>query len=165
MTSFSRLLFWLSICWALICIFILTIGQSLPFEFSNDNTAQGFYVLVLFTLPLAILLTLIKQRSIRKTQTVRILTIIAAIFSFLFLCLYVFGKTMCGYITDEILFVNQSDKSVKIIKRHYDCGATDSDLPKYKYYKIKELTSQILYSKKVDTAQLDKNFWIRIDNK
>lgn len=72
---------------------------------------------------------------------------------------------MCGYITDEVLFVNKSDTTLKIIEKHYDCGATDSDLPKYEFYKTKALTRQILYSKQIDTLRLDKKDWIKTSNK
>ncbi len=71
------------------------------------------------------------------------------------------GATMCGFITDEILFVNKSDSSLQIVKRHYDCGAGDTDFPKYEFYKIRIITNQILYSKKVDTAQIKQDVWIR----
>ena len=69
---------------------------------------------------------------------------------------------MCGYNTDDILFVNKSDSSLKVVKSHYGCGAYDSDMPKYEFYKMKSLTKEILYSKKVDTAELDKREWIRM---
>ena len=68
---------------------------------------------------------------------------------------------MCGYMTDNVLFINKSDSSLKIIERHYDCGAYDSDMPKYEFFKMKKLTQQIFYSQKIDTLYIDKDIWIK----
>ncbi|TMI62593.1 MAG: hypothetical protein E6H07_14360 [Bacteroidetes bacterium] len=161
MILFLRIIFWTSISWIVLCLFVLTIGQYMPFQFSNESSAETFYALVWLIFPVAVLLTLLKKVISPENRTSKALIIFLAIVSFLFLSVYVFGRTMCGYITDDILFVNKSDTSLKVIKRHYDCGAYDSDLPKYEFYKMKSLTKQILYSKKVDTTKLDKNKWIR----
>jgi hypothetical protein len=142
----------------------LTIGQYLPFQFNNQNTAESFYHLIWLTFPLAILLTLLRPGKNSK-GTGKALTIVAAIVSLVFLSFFVFARTMCGYITDEVLFVNKSDTTLKIVEKHYDCGATDSDLPKYEYYKTKALIRQILYSKQVDTLRLDKNEWLKTNSK
>jgi hypothetical protein len=141
----------------------LTIGQYLPFQFSNENTAQKFYLLIWLTFPLAILLTLLRPGK-NSRGTGKALTIVTAIISLVFLSFFVFGKTMCGYITDEVLFVNKSDTSLKIVEKHFDCGATDSDRPKYEYYKTKALTRQILYSKQIDILRIDKTEWSRANN-
>lgn len=164
MTTFRRIFFWISTCWIIVCAFILTIGQYLPFQFSNENTAQNFCLLIWLTFPLAILLTLLRPGKTSK-GTGKALTVATAIVSPVFLSFFVFGKTMCGYITDKVLFVNKSDTGLKIVEKHYDCGATDTDLPKYEYYKTKALTRQILYSKQVDTLGLDKNEWLKKNGK
>lgn len=160
MTTSQRIVFWISTCWIFLCAFILTIGQYLPFQFSNENTAQNFYLLIWITFPLSILLTLLRPGKNSK-GTGKALTIVTAIVSLVFISFFVFAKTMCGYITDEVLFVNKSDTSLKVVEKHYDCGATDSDLPKYEYYKTKALTRQILYSKQIDTSHLDKSEWMK----
>ena len=156
------MILWISIIWIFVCLFILTIGQYLPFRFSSDNSAQTFYILVWLTFPAAVLLTLLHKDQVTNRRPFKGLKIFIAVVSFLFLSLYVFGKTMCGYITDDILFINKSDTTLKIIKRHYDCGAYDSDLPKYEFYKMKSLTKQILYAKQIDTTQLNKDEWTRM---
>ena len=160
MTTPTKRLFWFSIFWIILCVFILTIGQYLPFEICNENFAKVFYTMIWFTLPICILLTLIRRDKKSTKPTIKILTIVIAVGTFLFLAVYVFGMGMCGYITDDVLFINKSDTSLKIVKRHYDCGAYDSDMPKYEFYKMKPLTKQILYSKKIDTLQIDKKDWI-----
>lgn len=164
MTTFSKIIFWLSIGWIIICVFALTVGQYLPFEFHNEKSSRGFYILVCLTFPLSVLLTARRANS-NKNQTVKVVAIVFSILSFLFLSILVFGKTMCGYTTDEIVFVNKSDSSSKIIKKHYGCGAWDSDLPKYEFYETKVFTRQMSYSKRVDTLLIDKNLWIRKSNK
>jgi hypothetical protein len=164
MTTSQRIVFWVSTCWIILCVFILTIGQYLPLQFSNENIAQNFYRLIWLTFPLAVLLTLLRPGRNSK-GTGKALTIVIAIVSLVFLTLFVFGKTLCGYITDEVLFVNKFDTNLKIVERHYDCGATDNDLPKYEFYKTKALTRQILYSKQIDTLHLDKNEWIKANGK
>ena len=144
-------------------MFILTIGQILPLQFSDEITSLFFYFLILLTLPSAILLTLLKPAK-NSTGTRKGLTIAAAVISFIILIFFFFGKIMCGYITDKTLFVNKSDTTMKIVKKYYDCGATDSSFPEYEFYKTKPLIKPILYSKKIDTLYLNKSDWVRINN-
>jgi len=122
------------------------------------DTAQGFYGLGACTFPIAIILTSVRPN---KNRVYKAATIIVAIISIPILGLYSFEAGMCGYITDDILFISKSDSSLKIIERHYDCGAVDSDKPKYEFFKIKHLTRQILYSKKIDTSLINKDIWLR----
>jgi hypothetical protein len=158
MNIFSRILFWTGATWAVTCFLILTVGQYLPFEFANMKIAERFYGLVWCTFPIATLLTLVRQQTKR---VLKVITVVVAIASLPILGLYAFGVGMCSYSTDNILFINKSDSSLKIIERHYGCGAYDSDLPKYEFFKMKYLTQQILYSKKIDTLLIDKGIWIR----
>lgn len=162
MNRFTKTIFWVSIFWIVTCLFILTAGRFLPFEFSDASTAQSFYVLVGCTFPLAFISILAKPS---KSKTLKALIIIIAVISVPFFAFYSFAAGMCGYITDKTLFVNKTDSSLKIIERHYDCGAYDSDMPKYEYFKVKQLTKQILYSKKIDTTNISKETWQRKSSK
>ena len=158
MTKSVRILFWVSIIWIFICLFILIFGHYLPFQFNSDSLTLLFYTIVWLTFPAAVLVTLFKKS---KNEIFKALKIVVALISFVFLGFNVFGKFMCGYIVDNVLFVNKSDTALKIVERHYDCGAYDSDFPKYEYHKIKYLTKQISYSKQVDTTLLKKSEWTR----
>jgi hypothetical protein len=158
MNKVAKTLFWIGISWSILCLSVLTVRHYFPLEFSNENTARGFYGLIGCTFPIAFLLTLVRQSN---GGVYKAIAIFIAIISIPILALYAFSSGMCGYTTDKILFINKSDSSLKIIERHFDCGALDSDMPKYEYYKMKPLTSQILYSKKIDTLLIDKDDWIR----
>jgi hypothetical protein len=115
MNRFAKTLFWISISWIFICLFILTVGQYFPFAFSNENTAQGFYGLVACTFPIAVILTSVRPS---KNRVYKAATIIVAIISIPIPGLYSFETGMCGYITDNVFFISKSDSSLKIIERH-----------------------------------------------
>ena len=75
-----------------------------------------------------------------------------------------FGKSMCGDITDKTLFVKKGTNSDKIIVRHFDCGATDSGPAKYEIVKVVDVFSVFNFVTKVDTAKIDKSAWIGMKN-
>ena len=158
MNVVAKTLFWLGISWAIISFFILAAGQYLPFEFSNENTGRAFYGFVGCTFPIAVVLTLVRPVIGRVHKAI---AVFIALVSVPILALYALGSGMCGYVTDNVLFINKSDSSLKIVERHYDCGAYDSQMPEYVFFEMKPLTNQILFSKKIDTLLIDKNIWLR----
>ena len=68
---------------------------------------------------------------------------------------------MCGYVSDKVLFIKKENQSAKILQRHFDCGAYDSDSPKYEFIKIIHLNSFLNYVEKIDTIKMTKSEWIR----
>lgn len=158
MNKVGNILFWFGVISSFVSLLILIGGSYLPFEFSDENFGKGFYGLMACTFPIAIAFTLVRPNS---NKNYRIFAIVIAIISLPILALYILGSQMCGYITDETLFTSKIDTSEKIIERHYDCGAYDSELPKHEFFQIKPLTQKVYYCKKIDTLLVDKTKWFR----
>ncbi len=160
MKRFKNLFYWTGISLGTVCIFIITVGQYLPFEFTNQSAAFTFYTIIGCALPVASILVLLKPL---KSRLLKIILVVIAIISVPILGLFAFGSSMCGFSTDKVLFVKKSDSTYTITQRHYDCGAWDSDLPDYKYFKIKKITTDIIYAKEIDTLRLNFSIWRRVD--
>jgi hypothetical protein len=73
------------------------------------------------------------------------------------------GST-CAWTTDKVFFENKQNSSVKIVQRHFGCGATDSSYPTVKVFRVREITSDLIWVTEIDTTQIDKSEWIRIEN-
>jgi len=71
---------------------------------------------------------------------------------------------MCEWETYKTLFENKQNPTTKIVHRSSNCGAFDTT-PYYKVCKIKEITPFFILATEIDTNQINKNEWIRIENK
>ena len=163
MRSTVKIIFWLAVVWIVFCLIFFIAGQLLPIEFSSSKYAHLFYTILWLTLPVAILLTLVDKNKARRWLRSPSLRIIIAIVTFVFFGIFLFGKTLCGYGSGVVLFVDKEDTAVKIVERSFGCGAYDSDLPKSEFVKVKPLTGWLRYVKHVDTAKLDRRKWVQPD--
>lgn len=145
------------------CVFTMTFGQFLPFEFSSLDIRFYYYTTVLFILPIAISIKVYGGYKEKENHVPNVLaSMFAGFVSFIFILLFWFANTMCGYITDNVLLEKKSIFSTTIIERHYDCGATDSGPAKYEYASITPVIPFFVnYIIKVDTAKIDKNLWVK----
>jgi hypothetical protein len=159
--TLSKIIYWFGITYVAIVIFVLTIGRYLPFEISQ-NSSGLFHVIIFLTFPLAVLMTLSPHNEKPQKKTVRNIKVVVAVISIPFLALQTFGKTMCAYNVNDVVFKSRSDTSYTIIKRYYDCGAWDSDSPNYEFFKVKRLTKHLIFSKKIDTTTLNKLEWLKV---
>lgn len=155
----SSILFLLAVVWIILSISVLMFGHSLPIQFSDENLEQTFYGVIWLTFPLAVLLTLVRTGNNSNQRRRKYLAFFFAVIAFILIGLFVLGKKMCGYVTDSILFTNRADRSLKIIKKHYDCGASDSGVPQYEFYEIKPFTNHLIYSKPIDTSRINRSEW------
>ena len=74
----------------------------------------------------------------------------------------VFFGSVCGGMTDDILFENKIDTTIKIEARHYDCGVTDTQRPNMKTYKVIRLTKYFIWRTRIDTNKINKADLTRI---
>lgn len=160
MNPAAKTLYFFCICWIVVSILILIAGLLLPFEFTGEGAAGMIRFVIFVSLPVFIPLTLIKQKQ-KKQLMVKILTIIATAVAVLVLLLYMLGNGMCKYSGDKVLFVNKTDSACKIVARSYGCGAWDSGYPKDEFYITKPVIKLVRYVKEVDTAQINRNDWLR----
>jgi len=113
-----------------------------------------------FSFPIALLV----NYKTKKSKTFRILLIIIGIIAYLSLTLSVLTQGMCSYTTHRILFVNRINPTIQIIERSYGCGATDSEFPKYVYYKRMPLISFLDFVTRIDINKVNSNDWKPVSN-
>jgi len=150
-------------------IFVIVpfVGQFTPLEVTSNNFKNSFDKIRSFGLPMAILLTLfgtLKPQDSKKDKNTKIvLTFSVFLISVFILKIIVFAK-MCGWTDNQTLFYNINDKSTKIILRDFDCGALDSGDPVYKVCKIKNIFPNLIWVRNIDTTEIDRKVWLRVDN-
>lgn len=142
-------------------LFSLTIGQSLTYEFADNDLSSDFYDIVMAGLPIAIILTLfgtIKMKNKQsKNVSIVILTIVASVLSFFFMINTLFSV---GFITIEneaVLFRKNNNPNIFIAKQRIGQGALGED-----GHRIVELKPFLKFWNKVtfvDTAAMDKMQW------
>jgi len=70
-----------------------------------------------------------------------------------------FAGSMCARIENDI-YISNSFFPTKIIRTNTDCGASDSDFPKYSFRKVVEFTPFVRYICDIDTSNIDKSEWM-----
>ena len=69
---------------------------------------------------------------------------------------------MCDWTNREIQFISKEDNKMKIIKREYGCGATDSGPPIVKNFKVQQYSRYFISAKEINIDEIDKNKWMRV---
>jgi len=166
MKLFLKIFFWTSITFIGVCVLLALLGLILPIELINDKIENLYLGIRFFGLPLAIIFTLtgtIKKKHDLGTILGTVFTTIAVSFISFLIMIFVFFGSVCGWLTDDILFESKTNTSITIEARHYDCGATDTQRPKIKTYKVIKLSKYFIWSTKVDTNKIDKREWTRVN--
>jgi hypothetical protein len=164
---FFKIIFWTSIIFICLCVLIGIITHLLPIEI--DNKTENTYENILITwFPISILLTLsgtIKPNDTGRTMGFKFLLTIFTTGLFVFMIFATsLGSGMCGWTTIKVLFENKQNHSNKIVKRTFGCGATDSGSPLLKIFEVKEISSYFIWVSEVDTNNIDRTNWARIEN-
>ncbi len=163
-----RFVYNVSIVWSVFSILTLLFSHFFPLEFENSNYRFKYYFIIASSVPISILLSLFRLGYIEETREriVKriIVTIVISVSAVPVMFFFFLATGFCGYLTDKILFENIQDASIKIVERHYDCGAFDGDYPEYEIYKTVPLTNQLSYVVKTDTNKLDFKVWSKVDN-
>jgi hypothetical protein len=149
----------LNIIWITGCSICLFFSDQLPLELSSPDMQSLLFFLACFSLPISIIWTVNKVFQPRSNA----FTVIAVFLSISILFFTFFGRSICKT-TDEILYTNKYNTSI-IVARSFDCGAWDSDLPNYSYYKKTPVAGAFYWTTKADTSQLDHSIWIKWQKK
>jgi len=126
-------IFYLSIAFIITCVVVCLLLKFLPFEFVKTGYEEVFRMIFLLGIPVAILLTISQigfKKSVRNNiKTIVISRLLIAVGFFIGVFLYsnvTALDNMCSWAGGEIIFSNNSDNSVNIVRRYFGCGATDS---------------------------------------
>ena len=168
MQKFLKIVRWTSVIFLCLWLLLPILGLFIPLEFVNNSRSEEIYIMIRFCgFPIAAVLSVLTWIKSKDTSYIVvgkiILAVCVAVVSWGVSVIALLGG-VCGYITDNVFFENKQKPSIKIVQRHYDCGAFDSDYPTYKIFKIKEITSDFIWATEIDTNKIDKNEWIRIEN-
>ncbi|MBI3232429.1 MAG: hypothetical protein HYZ42_00040 [Bacteroidetes bacterium] len=160
--------YWIAIItlclWATITITI----NFFPFEFSNQISRSVFERISFSWVPIIILLTLtgtIKYNETRTQTTNKIVLTVCASFLSVIINFMMIFSDMCSTTTTNIFFINKQNNSIKIVERSFGCGAWDSSPATISVSKVREITPYLIWVSKVDTNKINKNEWVRIQNK
>ena len=168
MQRFLKIVFWVSNSILIFWIATSILGLFIPLEFANNDIEYTYIKVRFCVIPIAVLFAIvgtIKNKDRLGLITIKIfLAICASICSVFMMAVILLGINVCGWITDKVFFENKNNPSTKIIQRHFDCGATDSSPSNPKIFIIREFTPYFIWATEIDTNQIDKNEWIRVEN-
>jgi hypothetical protein len=158
---FTRAIFYSALAFIGISVFSLTIGQAIPVEFKSWHLAQEYYNIVFGGVPVAVLLTLpgtIKRRHPLIVNTsIIILTIAAAVFSFLVMVSLMFHIGFGAWETTSVLYRNKQNPGITIQKQRFDEGAFGTGGSRI--VKLRPFLGCWYIVNRADTATLDKTKW------
>jgi len=113
-----RIIFWGSLLFLTICLWTVTIGQSINIDFQNNNTANDFYNVILAGTPIAILLTLFGTLKKHQDKARNLITIFATIgltvLTFMFLLNNLFTIGFGAWTTFNIAYENKTNPERQI---------------------------------------------------
>jgi hypothetical protein len=164
-----QVLFWLSVIFIAVSIFVLTIGQALPIEFKDYKIKNNYYSLTYIALPISIFFSLFvtikKKYNKSKNPLIIALTLLAFGLCFFFFMLIGLTSSIGFSVwTDKaILFNYKSDSTITINQQILDVGIFD-----YGGERIVKQTSLLHYFytvKEIDTLTLDKSKWEFVNKK
>ncbi|NOQ72107.1 MAG: hypothetical protein GQ574_08905 [Crocinitomix sp.] len=104
-----------------------------------------------------------KNDSFDRLTSIIVPTVTVA-FSIMVGMFFSFVLDMCVSYDREILYEHKYDPNTKIIVREFGCGATDSGPPSVGIYEVSYFTSYFIRSAKIDTNEIDKSNWLRIQD-
>ena len=146
---------------------MLIVGSFIPIEFADNNYEFIYDSLRFYGFPIAIMLSLtgtIKKKDESGQIAVKVfLTFCVSAFSVFIMFMTLFSG-MCDWTTNKVFFENKQNTSIKIVQRDFGCGATDSSPATIKLFKIKEITPLLIWVTDIDTNQINKSEWSRIQN-
>ncbi len=144
-------------------MFSLTIGQILPFEFADYIIRQNFYGILIVGTPIAILLTLfgtVKRGRTERNGIFLVITSLVSIASFLAVVHFIFLFYFDDWVTVTTIFRHKTNgKEIK--EQWYDIGAMGYGGKRI--VKTQPFLKYWVLPTNVDTAKIDKNEWIFVD--
>ena len=144
-----------NLIWITICVITILVGDTFPIEWASPVMRSITFIGLCLTLPISIIWTGNEIFGFRS----KAFGVSVSLISLPIIGIALLGRTMCGT-TEKILYTNRNN-STTIVARSFGCGAWDSDLPKYTFYRKTSFLSTFFLKTKVDTAMLNKSFWER----
>ena len=139
----------------------------IPYQIINNDFERSFFDFKLYSVIIAIFLTSfgISKSKLTLYGIIEIIsiTIGASLFYYIVLVVTMFAS-MCAYTNRTELYQNKDNQNTKIIIREYGCGAGDSDFPSIHVHKVHTFNNKIEYYTDIDTNQINKNEWIKVDD-
>jgi len=167
---FLKIIYYLSIISLCLWGVALILRIFLPLEFANHDS-EMIYIKIRFYWFIISAVLLILTGVIERKHTLNLI-ITKIILSFgivgfsIFVTMGIIIGSVCGWtVDDKVFFENKQNSSIKIIMRNYDCGALDSSYPDFRPYKVRKISDNFNWATKIDTTKINRNEWIRIENK
>lgn len=159
------MIFWISVICLSICIWTLTIGQSIDYEFQDKYRSCDFYYYIFLWTPVFILLTLFGTVKKNHSVIVKIIIIVATILSsvacFFVLINYMFMIGFGAWETLYIKYENKSNPEHQIRKQIFDVGAFGYGSTRV--LEIKPFAILFWEINEIDTSAIDKTKWILVN--
>ena len=156
-TAVFMLIFWLGIA---------VLSNFVPLEFASQKVEHLYYSIRFYGVPIAIVFTLTgtikKKESWVEIISKIILTIFACFGSIAIMTIMIFVGGMCAWTTDKVLFEHKQQSTIKIEKRSFGCGATDSSPSTPGVFKVRNFTPYFVYITRIDTNEINKSEWLRV---
>lgn len=157
--------FWLTITFIVSSIFVLTVGQSIPIEFSENALQSNYYEFIFTGLPFSFLLTLIgtikKKNSKGKNWTIVSFTVFLSVICFFILVNIMFSVGFGEWTNERTLYRKNDDQNITINQQVFDIGAFG-----YGRHRIVQLTPFLKYFqiiKPIDTTKINKAKWVYVN--
>jgi hypothetical protein len=149
-------------------LFDWTVAQFIPIEFSDNRITQHINLYSIFIIPIAIILTLfgLVKKSREKNYIIQrtIWTLVTAIvFAFIMVSFGPMFLLGSAKITGMTIFENKNNSKIKIVERIDDAGLFGQGPTVI--YKIRPFVPLLIIATKIDTTELDKNEWTRINRR
>jgi len=167
--DFLKIVHWISIISICFLVLVLVFWYFIPLEFANTHRESHYSAICFLGFVIAGIVFILTRKIERKHTSNLIVVKIVLVFCFLILSFFVMMEVgfnnLCSWTTNKVLFENKQNHSIKIVQRSFGCGATDSSYPIIKEFQIKEFTSDFVLITEIDTNQINKNEWVRIENR
>jgi hypothetical protein len=160
-----RIIFWGSLLFLTVCLWTVTIGQTINFDFRNHKTANDFYNVILGGTPIAILLTLfgtLKRHHDKERKLLTIFTTIGlTVVAFMFLLNNLFTIGFGAWTTFNIAYEHKTNPERQIREQRYDVGALGYG--GNRVVEVKPFAKIFWKVSPIDTAKINKTEWTRVD--
>lgn len=167
MKRISKIFFISSVAFIVLCCLLHILIENSNFEFIHG--VDWFDTCLVFGVPLALLIALIRMKYSSSSQganivqTISIVAIVGlAVFVFLyFFVTIVFDFCVADY--GQAIYRSKENPSVQIVERDFGCGATDSGPASISFCEIEYYPLGLIYVTRIDTTKIDLKLWDRID--
>lgn len=168
MPSISKLIFYFALAVIIFFIYEPIVAAILHLEFSVYSAGERFEEFRFCAIPVAIVCTLAGTLSQSNSYPVILAKILISFFVAGCVCvLLIFFSfaDMCAYSKGETWFVNKVNPNIKVVRRDFGCGATDSSPASVSFWKIRQITPFLIKADIIDTLSIDMNKWQRVKSK